>query len=267
MTRRHGLRLLAWAGALALIALPIVLVTEGGFGAQRWPFRRLVSHGAFVHVSEQQVKQIAQPLLAGGYFAADLGTVQTALEALPWIERVEVRKAWPDLLDIRVFEREPVARWNGDRLLTKDGAIFSVPDQAFPPGLPALFGPDARAAEVLAGFLETGTILAGADLVVIAASMSERGSWRYRLGNGGELRLGDDPELARQRLARFVAVFRELPGAVPDRLQHADLGYANGFAIAWAPAAEVEASAVPPIPAPVSTPTPVPTTHNETPRI
>ncbi|MGD9582823.1 MAG: cell division protein FtsQ/DivIB [Lysobacterales bacterium] len=265
MNRPNGARLMAWAGALVLIALPIALLVAGGFGAERWPFRRLVSHGAFVHVSEQQVKTIAQPLLSGGYFGADLDKVRSALQSLPWVERVEVRKVWPDLLDISVFEREPVARWNGDRLLNRDGSIFSVPEQSFPPNLPSLFGPDARAAEILAGFREVGTVLAGAGLTVVAARMSERGSWRYRLGNDGELSLDDDPELAQQRLARFVAVFRELPGAEPDRLLRADLRYTNGFAIAWAPSAPAAADT--PSASAVPEPNPVPTTDNKAPRI
>lgn len=263
MTRVQFLRLAAWTGALALIALPILLVTEGGFGAERWPFRQMVSHGPFVQVSEQQIKAIAQPLLADGYFAADLGAVQAALEQLPWIDHVEVRKAWPDQLDIRVFERVAAARWNDDHLLSTDGQIFSVPG-APPAGLPALSGPDARAAEVLAGFRETAAALADAGLTLISARMTERGSWRFGLEHGGELDLGNDPDLTRQRLARFVAVFGELPGADAERLQRVDLRYANGFAIAWAPRVD----AVPPAPMPAP---PAPTTNStdpsEAPRI
>lgn len=257
MKRVNRLRMLAWLGAFALITLPIVLVTEGGFGAERWPYRQLVSHGAFQHVSEQQVKQLAQPLLKRGYFGADLASVKAALEALPWVEQVEVRKSWPDLLDISVFEREPVARWNKEHLLSRKGDVFTVPADQLPPGLPDLHGPDARASEVLASYRETSETLRSAGLLVTAVAMSERGSWRFWLANGGELRLGDDPDLARQHLQRFVSVFRELPGADPARLKSVDLRYANGFSVAWAPAAAARApdtSAVPALPATTETP-------------
>ena len=37
--------------------------------------------------------------------------VAVALAALPWVERVVVRKQWPDTLEILITEHRALARW------------------------------------------------------------------------------------------------------------------------------------------------------------
>jgi len=106
------LRLVSWVAALGLVALPIVGVVNGWFAADRWPFRQLKIDAEFTRVSAEQVRSAVAGSLERGFFAVDLDEVRRAVEELPWIEAAEVRKRWPDLIEVRAIERRAVAVWN-----------------------------------------------------------------------------------------------------------------------------------------------------------
>ena len=65
------------------------------------------------------------PYAQRGFFAVDLEAAQTAVAHLPWVERAEVRKRWPDVLEVQVIEHMPFARWGADRLLSASTAACS----------------------------------------------------------------------------------------------------------------------------------------------
>lgn len=242
MSGNVALKLTAWAVALTLVALPIVGVLNGWFAGDRWPVTKLAVRAEFNHVSAEQIRAAATPLLGQGFFALRLDTVRDAVAKLPWVERVEARKRWPDSLDLVVYEQQPYARWGEERLINRRGEIFSVAGTSDLQGLPRLSGPDDRLAEVLQFYADCLKEFAGSGLVIDAVSLSQRGGWRLDLASGAVLELGRDS--ARPRLQRFLDVWPRLAGARPAPPAYVDLRYENGFAVRWAdpaPAAPVPA--------------------------
>jgi cell division protein FtsQ len=159
--------------------------------------------------------------------------VQQAVAALPWVESVEARKRWPDTLILRVYEHEPFARWNDDKLISRQGQVFAVPAGVAVAGLPALRGPDARLAEVVSFYAETLKAFAGTHLAIVGVALSERGSWSLTTIDGAQIVLGDR-EQAGRRLRRFLDVYPQLMAAHADGgFLYADLRYTNGFAVHW----------------------------------
>ena len=77
------------------------------------------------------------------------------MAALPWVERAEVHKRWPDVLEVRIVEHHPFARWGDDRLLSREGELFPATNVKPPANLPLLDGPDARVADVVAMYNES----------------------------------------------------------------------------------------------------------------
>ena len=235
-------RIAAWVIALALIAAPIIAALNGWFADDRWPVRRLVVQGRFVHVDEGAVRKAVAGHVSGGFFAVELDQVRGAVEALPWVASAEVRKYWPDRIAVRIVERVPIARWHGDRLLASDGAIFSASAEDLPADLPRLQGPDARAAEVWAQYQAARTRLAALGLSVVATRIDDRGAWSVVAADGAEFALGREQPMP--RLDRFVAAIARLPEVDIARIARADLRFANGFAVVWRPAvAPVDATA------------------------
>lgn len=277
MSARHEsggivLKTAAWLTALALVALPIIGVMQGWFASDRWPFRQLRVDAPFQRVTVDQIRAAAAPHLQVGFFAVDLRAVQRAVEGVPWVERAEVRKQWPDLVEVRVLERSAAATWGSDRLVSETGDLFGVPGELLPQGLPQLSGPDARAAEVLAFFESIRQLVVDRPFRPQALALSDRGSWTLTLDTGAVVVIGrEEPEA---RLKRFLDALGRTDSALGAELARADLRYANGFAIRWqaapvAPATPGTMPSLPPADALPATPesappTPAPTTPPDT---
>ena len=223
------LRLLAWVLAVALVALPVVALVNGWVGGARWPLRTLRLTGELQQVDRAQVRAAVLPHAARGFFAVQLDDIQAAVGQLPWVEHAEVRKQWPDVLEVHIDEHRPVAHWGDGRLLSEAGRVFPAAGLRVPQGLPELDGPEARAGEVMALYEEARVRLPG----VRGVTLDRRGSWSIQLGNGTHVVLGrNDPSA---RLARFAPMLPRLAAQHPRQvLVRADLRYTNGFSLTWA---------------------------------
>jgi cell division protein FtsQ len=236
------LRIAAWTLALALVVLPVAAVVNGWIGAQRWPLRTLRVEGRLERVDPAQLQKTLLPYARRGFFAVRLGDAQAAVARLPWVDHAEVRKRWPDVLEVRVVEHRPFARWGDARLLSEDGRLFAAKGVSVPRALPMLDGPPGHEAEVMALYGESRDLFAGAGLDVRTLALDRRGSWSLQLSNGIDVLIGSRE--AHSRMARFA---RLLPQVLAQRggavLRRADLRYTNGFALTWGDASAAPASA------------------------
>ena len=230
------LRLLGWTLAVALVALPVVAVLNGWVGQDRWPLTTLRATGQFDRVDEAHLREAMLPFARQGFFAVDLDAAQAAVARMPWVERAEVRKRWPDVLEVNVVEHVPFARWGKDQVLSEHGRIFPAAGIEVPAGLPLLHGPEGRIEDVVALYNELQVLFAPIGVDVEAVVLDPRGSWTLGLGNGAEVVVGRNE--ARARIGRFVRLMPQLLAQQVQRLVRADLRYTNGFALSWAPVAD-----------------------------
>src|SRR5690606_26665313 len=121
-------RILAWTLAVALVALPVVAVVQGWIGAERWPLRTLRINDNLQQVDPAAVREAVLPFAQHGFFAVRLDEARAAVARLPWVEQAEVSKRWPDVLEVRVSEHRPFARWGEGRLLSQQGRVFPSAD-------------------------------------------------------------------------------------------------------------------------------------------
>jgi cell division protein FtsQ len=225
------LRSLAWLLAVALVALPVVALVNGWIGAERWPLKTLRLQGHVERVDPAAVRAALVPYAREGFFAVHLDRARAAVAALPWVERAEVHKRWPDVLEVRIVEHRPFARWGDDRLLSEQGELFPAANVKPPANLPLLDGPDARVADVVAMYNESQELFAPAGLAVRSLGLDARGSWSLTLSSGAEVEIGSRE--ARLRLTRFAGLLPQLLSQKQLPLRRADLRYTNGFALTW----------------------------------
>ncbi len=226
-----ALRILAWLLAIALVALPVVALLNGWIGAERWPLSTLRVNSELERVDAEVLRDTVLPHARRGFFAVKLQEAQDAVESLPWVERAEVRKRWPDVLEVQVVEHRPFARWGDDRLLSERGSLFPLPEGMDVRAFPQLDGPDSQVQEVTALYNEAAALFAQLGYRVETLKMDRRGSWSLVLDNGTEVVVGRTD--ARLRLARFARMLPQLLARQPLPLQRADLRYTNGFALSW----------------------------------
>ncbi|WP_058835524.1 cell division protein FtsQ/DivIB [Luteimonas abyssi] len=230
------LRILAWTLALALVALPVVAVLQGWIGADRWPLKTLRVTGDLEWIEDATLRRAVVPYAQHGFFAVDLAGAQAAVSALPWVEHAEVRKRWPDVLEVTLSEFRPFAHWGGERLLSSHGRLFPVPEVDTLPEMPRFDGPEARIPDVVALYNESRALFTPMGYEVERLAVDSRGSWSMTLSSAA---LSDGIEVvvggqqARPRLERFARLLPRLTSDRPERLERADLRYTNGFALTW----------------------------------
>jgi cell division protein FtsQ len=226
------LRIAAWVLAVCLVVAPVFAVLNGWIGGSRWPMRHLVVTGEFHQVSDLRVRSVVLPRVQHGFFAVDLVRLRAELGALPWVKSVEVRKRWPDRLEVTVVEYRPLARWGERRMLSEHGELFPAP-QGLGRRLPLFIGPDANAAEMIDFHAQARPLFLGSGLQVREVRLSARGSWSLLLSDGTEVEVGRND--VQHRLQRFSHLLPRLTTGEARRLARADLRYTNGFALVWGP--------------------------------
>ena len=226
------LRIAAWTLALCLVVAPVFAVFNGWIGGSRWPMRHLLVTGEFRQVSDLRVRRVVLPRVQHGFFAVDLDRLRADLRALPWVKSVEVRKRWPDRLEVTIVEYRPLARWGEGRMLSEHGELFPAP-RGLGRQLPLFIGPDARATEMIAFHAASRPLFLGSGLQVREVRLSARGSWSLLLSDGTDVEVGRSD--MQHRLQRFSRLLPRLTNSEPRRLARADLRYTNGFALVWGP--------------------------------
>lgn len=237
-------RALTW-GAIGLLAYGVIawVVAQPAFALKTLEVATPVAH-----VTEAQVRLVAERKVRGTFFTVDLEQVRNSLEKLPWVREARVERRWPDTLVVSLVEHEPLARWNDDALMNVAGEVFVA---ALDARLPRLSGPEDSSAEVYAAYRRYQAALAPLGMTIGELALSPRRAWRIRLDNGLALALGR--EQADARLARFVALYPRIfaaqdgvPAVPPLAV---DLRYPDGMALRMpggvAPAGFVATPAVP----------------------
>jgi len=140
--------------------------------------------------------------------AFDPHAARQRLEALPWVARADVERRLPDLIYVRLNEREPIALWQDRGRLSVIDRAGEIVDGAAPEAfaqLPVLVGADApRHAATLLRMLATQPDL-GAKVVAAVRVRGRR--WNLRLDNGIDIRLPEEEPAA--AWAQFALIQRE----------------------------------------------------------
>jgi cell division protein FtsQ len=138
----------------------------------------------------------------------DAATAREGLLSIPWIADAQVRKLYPDRIDIDIVEREAFALWQLKgkiQVIAQDGTVIAPGEAAPRPNLPLVvgIGADKRAKDIVALFDKFPDIAAKTYAAVLVAERR----WNLRLKNGMDIRLPEsDPAAA---LNELVALDRD----------------------------------------------------------
>lgn len=200
-----------------------------------FPLREVVVVTAPGQVTSAQIEYAARSAIKGNFFTVGLADVRESFEKLPWVRRAEVRRSWPDKLELRLEEHQPVAYWNplgSDEvhLINLQGEVFVAASNA---KLPSYGGPQGAAGYLHARYGEFSRLLEPLGLRMTRLWLSARESWELELDNGLIVQLGRDRERApvADRLAAFVANWPAAREQVGIEIAVADVRYQRGFAL------------------------------------
>jgi len=213
------------AAAMLLFAAAHALLRSSLF-----PLREITVLATLEHTSAGEIGRATRAAVSGNFLAADLDAVRAALEQLPWVRRVQVRRVWPDRLEIALEDHVALARWGDAGLVNTYGERFAATSAE---RLPMFAGPAGAEAEVARRYRRFAELLAPLGEAPERVILTSRHAWRIRLTGGLNLELGRDlaHEPVERRLARFVAAYPQTLARMQRRHEYVDLRYPNGFAL------------------------------------
>lgn len=182
--------------------------------------------GAPGYVTLDQLEAITQRDFRGTFFTLDIVRLRTSFEKLPWVRKADVRRQWPDRVDVVIEEHKPLARWGSDALVNTHGEVFEA---AYDATLPVFVGPTGTAKEIAIQYDVFRRELAAIGREPVHVRLSPRRAWQIRLDNGITLEVGREQVAA--RLARFLTAYQHTIAPLGRRADYVDLRYANGFAV------------------------------------
>jgi cell division protein FtsQ len=205
----------------AIVALQLVLRSA------LFPLREIRVVGELRETRREALEQAARGRVAGNLLAADLEALRAALEALPWVRRVSVRRAWPDRIEVALEEHVALARWGDEGLVNTHGEVF----RGKASGLPTFVAPDGTASEVARRYERFAGIVAPLGAHLERVVLTARFGWQLRLAGGMQIMLGRDADAGEARLRAFVAAYPQTLGRMAGEHDYVDLRYPNGFAL------------------------------------
>jgi len=244
--RRKHLRMtrpsIDWRAPLLAGALLATLVTAAWplFLLLDRPVRAIEIEAPFRRVLADRIEAAVASGLPGGFLSADLMAMHREVAGIPWVDRVQIERRWPDALRITLTEQVAAARWGESGLLNMRGELFTVDERHVLAELPKLAGPRGMEAEVTRRYRDLHRRLLRVGMAVAALSVDERGAWRLELTNGVSVQLGRHDVDA--RIDRFVSVVTVLIASRPSEISYVDMRYSNGFAVGWSRSMNAERS-------------------------
>jgi cell division protein FtsQ len=199
--------------------------------------------GAAEHIKAEQVAALARRDIQGTFFTFDIVRLRHGFEKLPWVRRADVRRQWPDRIEVQIEAHQALARWGKSALVNVQGDVFEAAHEGM---LPVFTGPEGTSAEIAVQYDIFRRELAAIGRAPVQVSLSPRRAWQVRLDNGMTLEVGREQVPA--RLARFLAAYPHTIAPLGRNADAVDLRYANGFAVRVPELSKAKAAAAAPKP-------------------
>lgn len=226
---------------LAASAGGLAMLLEWMNNPHEWPVQSVHIEGGFRHLQRTDIQNEVAPLASDGFFAMNVALIQQRVQQLSWVDKVSVRRVWPDQLNIQVHEQQPVAHWGAHGFLNARAEVFEPQQPVELAQLPRFEGPEGYEQRVLEMYRRMQVMLKPLKLGIGGLWLDARRTWRVQLSNGLTLEVGRSHPV--ERIARFVRVYPAILAAGEGRVLAVDLRYSNGFAVQWQASDEVNCEA------------------------
>lgn len=210
-----------------------------------WGWKLLESHPVFTiqrvltytrdgselqYLSQERIDSLTATALNENFVGFNVGEYQRMIMAEPWIKNVKVERVWFDQLNVIIEEERPIAIWNEDALIDKEGVIFQ-PEEIPYGRLPRLEGSEVYRTELIENLFKVQSLLALHNLKVDTLTLDERRSWSILLENGILLLFGT--EEFDERFERFINHYAIQIAPREDEIIRIDFRYRDGFSVKW----------------------------------
>lgn len=199
--------------------------------ADYFPIRKVKVHAPFLEVSADEIKKLASPFLASGFFHLSNTKLEKKLSDLSWVEKVSVQRTYHWGVIITLTEKKAVARWGSDFVISAKGEILKPKTMAPFNDLPLLIGEKGNEKLVVREYQNIAHIFNRIGQKVSMYRVSPRFSRELTLASGVTIDLGK--QAAETRLNRFIDVYFAMFHDKFDNISYIDLRYPKGLAVRY----------------------------------
>lgn len=229
-------RTLVWFTVFASIVVSL-LVIDWVLRADTLPVQEISFEGEFEKVTRAELEAAVIGRVNGNYLMMNLQDIKKSLEAIPWVYEASVRRKWPSGIYVSFIEQDIVARWGKAAWLNRFGdEVYLGRKSSSLELLPYLAGPKGTNVTVLETYNYFNALAEEAGMKLTALVYGKRRNWEMRMDNGITVVLGRQQPV--NYLERFIRVYPHVLANRASIISRVDLRYTNGFAVAWAPAAD-----------------------------
>ena len=158
-----------------------------------------------------------------------LTEVDIASSELDWVHHANVRKNWPQAIEVEVFPESVIAYWNDNGFINREGRVLYT-EMLVGGDLPHLYGPEGSELDVMEQFQQLSQMLNNHGHEIKVLTVTERGAWSLETESGVQVLLGQEDLKARMR--RFLTVSVRLAERGDARfVERMDARYINGVAV------------------------------------
>jgi cell division protein FtsQ len=200
-------------------------------GADWLPVKYVRIEGAFQFIAKDEIEQVLQQKIINGFYNVDIQQIQASVKALPWVNAVQVKRVWPDAINIKIDEQIAVAKWGDKALINIAGEIFKPVKTLDLTELPLLVGPVGYEKKMLNILRGLSGELATQDMKLTEFHINERRSWEIKLQNKMLLKAGRNQPL--KKIQRFLKTVYLITKEQVADIAVVDLRYSNGYALSW----------------------------------
>lgn len=180
---------------------------------------------------QADIKSLLLPLVEHGFFKVNVTEIHDRLAQMPWIQDIAVRRDWPNKIEVNIIEKNALAKWGRDALLSTTGELFAPKLQSYPDHLPLFVGPLGKQLDMLQFYTALNRVIEPIHAKIAYLMLSPYATWYFSLDNGINIEAGHKDILT--RLQQFVRVYPKIIGDRVNEVESVDLRYANGVAVRW----------------------------------
>ena len=195
------------------------------------PLSKIMVGGNFNHLEEQELAELVNMEIDGGFLSMNLNKLRQELQSHPWIHQVSVRREWPSTLKVEVIEEVPIARWGKKGFLNRLGDQLSLPENSNLKSLPVLEADFGSSQAMIAQYLLLAELLAPTDLRLTELQRDAVGAWQIETAAGVRIVLGRDQII--EKIRRLIVVWGSGLDIQLNNIATIDLRYPNGLAVSW----------------------------------
>jgi cell division protein FtsQ len=165
------------------------------------------------------------------FFNLKIIDLKKEIENVDWIRLADVRRVYPDEIEIYIIEHIPIAIWNDKMFLNDLGEIFFANDIDIK--LPKIYSTNDRNKIIFKYFVTFSKNLIKNNIhhSVIKMDENNRRSLTIKLSSNIIIYLGSNDIM--NKIDTFFKVYNSLNSSDLTKIRYIDMRYSNGFAVGW----------------------------------